>query len=363
MPVRPLPPHPDLNHLKYQARDLLEGHASHDRRVAQRIREFHPRFSAASDAQIFSAALKLSDAQLAIAREHGFRSWARLKAHVESPTERFDLPHHQRIEDPVFRHAVDLLDLGDAAGLREQLRRHPNLVRQQVEFEGGNYFRTPTLLEFIAENPVRNGRLPRNIIDVVKVILDAGPARESRIEALGLVATGRVVRECGVQVALIELLCDRGAVPDGALEGAAAHGEFEAVEALLRLGARISLPVAAALGRSESFQLLPDASDEDRQRALALASQFGRLEIVRVLLDAGVNPNRYNLPGSHSHSTPLHQAAFYGHLETVRQLVEHGADPNPRDLLWNGTAADWARHGGHAEIEAYLRDRETATPS
>jgi peptide-methionine (S)-S-oxide reductase len=313
--------------------------------------------------EIFAAALKLSDAQLAIAREHGFRSWARLKAHVESPRERFDLPYHERIQDPIFRHAVGLLDAGDAAGLREQLRQHPKLVRQRVEFEGGNYFHTPTLLEFIAENPVRNGTLPRNIVDVAKVILDAGPARESLTEALGLVATGRVVREYGVQVVLIELLCDHGADPDGALQAAAAHGEFEAVEALLRLGARISLPVAAALGRLESSRLLPAASDEDRQRALALASQFGRLEVVRMLLNEGVNPNRYNLPGSHSHSTPLHQAAFYGHQETVQQLIERGADPNEKDLHWNGTPADWARHGGHAEIEAYLRERETATTS
>ena len=40
-------------------------------------------------------------------------------------------------------------------------------------FEGGNYFRNPTLLEFIAENPIRRGTLPENIAEVAKVILDA----------------------------------------------------------------------------------------------------------------------------------------------------------------------------------------------
>jgi hypothetical protein len=34
-------------------------------------------------------------------------------------------------------------------------------VHQHVVFEGGNYFRDPTLLEFVAENPVRHGTLPR----------------------------------------------------------------------------------------------------------------------------------------------------------------------------------------------------------
>jgi hypothetical protein len=28
-----------------------------------------------------------------------------------------------------------------------------------------------------------------------------------------------------------------------------------------------------------------------------------------------------------------------------------------RDLLWDGTPADWAYHGGRVEIEAYLRAR------
>ncbi|HEY2470744.1 MAG TPA: ankyrin repeat domain-containing protein [Terracidiphilus sp.] len=362
MPVRRLPANPDLNHLKYQAKDLLKGHAAEDRGVAQRIREFHPRFKTSTEVEIFGAELRLSDGQLTIAREYGFRSWARLKEHVESPSlaERLNLPYQERIEDPVFRRAVDQLDAGDTAGLRELLRRNPNLVRQRIEFEGGNYFRTPTLLEFIAENPVRHGSLPRNIVEVATVILDAGPSRESLSEALGLVTTGRVARECGVQVALIELLCDRGADPDGALQAAAVHGEFEAANALLRRGVGMSLPVAAALGRREDFlRLLPEAGDEDRQRALGLACQFGKAEIVLSLLDTGVDPNGYNLPGMHSHSTPLHQAALGGHEHVVRLLVERGAETKARDLLWNGTPADWARHEGHKEVEAYLRERET----
>ena len=44
MPAKQFPSKPDLNHLKYQAKDLLKGHAAHDRGVAQRIREFNPRF-------------------------------------------------------------------------------------------------------------------------------------------------------------------------------------------------------------------------------------------------------------------------------------------------------------------------------
>ena len=175
MPVRRLPSNPNLAHLKYQAKDLLKAHAARNPEVAQRLREFHPRFNRATDAAIFDAHLSLSDAQLAIARESGFPSWTRLKRHIENPTlsDRLNLPHQERIEDTTFRRAVDLLDAGDITGLRAHLKQHPDLTHQHVVFEGWNYFRNPTLLEFVAENPVRHGTLPGNILEVAKVILDA----------------------------------------------------------------------------------------------------------------------------------------------------------------------------------------------
>jgi ankyrin repeat protein len=362
MPVRPLPSNPNLDHLKYQAKDLISGHAAHDPAVAQRIREFLPGFSGATDTAIFSAPLSLSSAQLAIAREHGFLSWARLKTHIEKPSRSNDpsLPHHERIEDPTFHRGVDLLDSGDAAGLSAHLRQHPALRRQRVLFEGGNYFRNPSLLAFAAENPIRHGKLPPNIVHVVKVILDAGVEQAALDETLMLVATGRVPRECGVQLPLIDLLCEYGADPAGALHPATAHGEFEAVTALIQHGAPVDLPVAAALGHAADFdRLLPTAGETDRHLALALASQFGQVEIVRALFDAGEDPNRYNPPGAHAHSTPLHQAAWGGHIEVVRLLVERGASLDRKDVLWQGTPADWAHHEGRIEIEAYLRSEQT----
>jgi ankyrin repeat protein len=358
MPVRRLPSNPNLDHLKHQAKDLLKERIAHSPEVAQRIREFHPRFGRARDAEIFDARLSLSDAQLTIAREYGFPSWVRLKRHIEKPTlsDRLDLPHQQRIENATFRRAVELLDAGDVAGLRALLNQQPNLVHQHIVFEGGNYFRNPTLLEFVAENPVRNGSLPANIVDVSKVILDAGPSQSALNETLMLVSTGSVPRECRVQLPLIDLLCDYGADPNSAVRATALHGEFEAVNALIGRGARIDLPVAAALGRIEDGRrLLAGASSEDRHLALTLAADFGHVEIVRLLLDAGEDPNRYNPVGGHSHTTPLHQAAGGGHDEVVRLLVERGARLDLKDILWQATPAEWARHAGRTEIEAYLR--------
>ena len=69
-----LPPAPSLEHLRKQAKDLARAHRAGDAAALARVLEHHPHPA---------EPLKLSDAQLVIAREHGFRSWPRLRAYVE----------------------------------------------------------------------------------------------------------------------------------------------------------------------------------------------------------------------------------------------------------------------------------------
>jgi hypothetical protein len=358
MPTRPLPAHPSLAQLKTQAKELLRAHRERSPQAIQRIREFHPRFRRSNDDLIANASLKLSDAQFAIAREYGFPSWPRLKSYVNDP-QRDDLrlPQQVRIKDDAFRRAVDLLDAGDAEELREHLRAHPGLVAARVTFEGGNYFQEPTLLEFIAENPTRHVSVPKSAPEVARVILDAG-AKEDRASldsALELVASSSVARVSGVQIPLIEVLCDYGADPSAATYVASLYGEFDAVRALIRRGAKVDLLVASALDLSaEAAASLPSAGAETRQKALAMAAQHGYVEIVRLLLDAGEDPNRFAPVGGHSHATPLHQAAIGGHASVVRLLVERGARTDVRDILHNGTPLDWANYGKHAPVAEYL---------
>lgn len=358
MPVIPLPSDPDLEHLKHQAKDLMRAQQAATPEACQRIREFHPRFRSAPDDAIAGAAFALGDAQLTIARERGFPSWPRLRAFVQSANHNdLNLPKHERIRDPLFRRAVDLMDAGDEDGLRTLLHEHPNLARERLTLDGSNYFTNPALLEFVAENPTRRGRLPRNIAAIAKIVLDAGAAadRASANSALALAASSSVAHECGVQRALIDVLCDAGADPNAALQPALYYGMFDGANALMQRGAKDDLMVAAATGRAaDAGALLDAASDGIRQHALALAAQFGHLEIVRMLVDAGEDPNRYSPPGGHSHATPLHQAALAGHDAIARLLVERGARLDMEDIHHHATPGAWAAYAGHAALAEEL---------
>ncbi len=91
-----------------------------------------------------------------------------------------------------------------------------------------------------------------------------------------------------------------------------------------------------------------------RHRALALAAQLGHVDVVRLLLEAGEDPNRFNPDGVHSHGTPLHQAALAGHLPVVRLLIDRGARTDIKDRLWQGTPLGWAQHSEQTEVADYL---------
>jgi ankyrin repeat protein len=268
------------------------------------------------------------------------------------------LPYLRRIKDEAFRRAVELFDTGDIGGLREHLLTHPEVVHQRVTFEGGNYFRNPALLEFIAENPTRNGRLPKNAVEGARVMLEAGAKadRKSLDSALDLVASSSVARESGLQIPLIDLLVDYGADPNAATYVASLYGEFGSVRRLLKRGAKLDLLVAAALNRPlEAEAALSEAEEESRQRALAMAAQHGNADIVRLLLDAGADPNRFAPVGGHSHATPLHQAALGGHEDVVRLLVERGARSDIPDIHHGETPLGWALYGKQGAVAEFLR--------
>jgi len=170
--------------------------------------------------------------------------------------------------------------------------------------------------------------------------------------------------DTGVQVPLVHLLLDRGALIDGVGESnwqspvrtALLFGFVEAAAAVVSRGARIdSLEIAAGLGRIATVrELLPQATAPERQAALALAAHNDRVEIVALLLAAGADPNAYNPTGMHEHATPLHGACGSGYVRLAALLLSGGARTDLRDTLWASTAREWAEHGAQYEVLGLL---------
>jgi peptide-methionine (S)-S-oxide reductase len=269
---------------------------------------------------------------------------------------------------PQFEQALAALERGDVPALERLLAEHPGLVRERAQHPE-EYFRRPFLLWFVAENPVRHGRLPANIAEVARVIVDT--ARRERVDtlqvqldyALALVCSGRVPRESGVQQALIDTLADAGADVTAALETALAHREHTAVEHLLRRGARPTLALAASRGQlAEVARLAPDASPHDLQGALIAAACDGQAQVIPELIRHGAQVDGYGPGGFHSHATALHQAVDAGNLDAVRTLVDAGATLTLKDSIHDATPLGWAEHLQRTEIAAYLKEEQASGP-
>src|SRR5690349_17690464 len=86
MPTESLPTRPSLENLKKQAKALHRGYARGDGPCAAVAREFLPHLKTGVD-------FSLADAQLVVARKHGFASWPQLKQRVESLQRYTRSPH------------------------------------------------------------------------------------------------------------------------------------------------------------------------------------------------------------------------------------------------------------------------------
>jgi Ankyrin repeats (3 copies) len=225
------------------------------------------------------------------------------------------------------------------------------------------FFERPYLLWFVAEDPVRNGRLPGNIADVTRVIIRAveregvETLREQLDYALRLVAWSWIARDCNVQIELIDVLIDAGAALDGSPENALVNGNFAAAEHLVARGARVSLATALCLARWDDVQRLgPTASAEDKQFGLVLAALKGKAEALAKVIDLGVDLNA-PCANLYSHATALHHAVYSGSLDAVKVLVEAGAGLDTKDTIYGGTPLGWAEYGKQVEIAEFLRER------
>lgn len=380
MRFTPLPFRSALGAYDQQADELLRAWRAGSPDAVQFFRDHLPLFldervpwlpKKLSDEEVRRVQLERADARLALARGYSFQDWPRLAEWVESVA---------RADSAVgrFEAAVEAVVDGDTTALARLLDEHAELIRARstIVTPHDPPVHGATLLHYLAANGVEGfrQRSPPNAVEVARLLLEAGAHVDALADMYGgrhttmsMLVSSTPPAEAGVQVALVEVLLDHGAAVDGRGAGdwtsplatALAFGFLEAAEALVRRGAAVTtLAAAAGLGRFEDARrMLAAASPEDRQRALALAAQHGHVELVKLLLEAGEDPDRFNPKGNHGHSTPLHQAALAGHEAVVRLLVERGARLDIRDTLWQGTPLGWAEYAERPEIAAFLRAR------
>ena len=383
MPSKTLPERPSLTQLKLQAKELQTLHRHKRLPAAARIIANHPRFRDKSTVAVLDRPLKLADAQLVIAREYGFESWASLKHHVETEARVAAFTPHPRFND-----AVAAIHAGDVVKLEALLVAHPELVRARTNLDPPyGYFSGATLLHHVAWNPSRKARVPTNIVDIARLLLDRGAHVDAVTlgrnggTTMGLIVTSRMASEANASGPLMELLIERGStvgletsssmIPDwgdqNVLDAPLANHAPRAAEKLIELGAKPDVCAAAALG---DMTLLTSFFGKDgrlverpRRRgkvmaerdAIGLALLFAyvnkRPDAVDFLLEKDGN---WNMTGVNNGAV-LHRAAWDGDLAMVERLVAKGADLSNRDNPFNSTPLSWAQHNKQREVFDWMR--------
>jgi ankyrin repeat protein len=145
------------------------------------------------------------------------------------------------------------------------------------------------------------------------------------------------------------------------VQEAALAGHLDIIELLVAAGAswehdQVDALIAAAMaGDREAVDRLLVADPAVRERAierepalLVRAAEQEKLSVATLLIELGFDVNALD------RSAPLHEAAMRGNLELIRLLLDHGADPNLHDTGYDGTPAGWAEHFGHTDAQQLL---------
>ena len=359
MKTTELPPNPDLELLRKQAKELLRAARRGDSGALARLRAVsRPQEAGAS------ADPRLADAQHAIAREHGFASWPKLKRHVDEA---------QPLELQAERFLAAIRER-DAAAARLRLARHPAIARASLftacctgaaDFVAAALAAEPQLavvhhpvddcppLLYLCASPLHTSD-PQGFLRCAELLLahgadpndhtlwDGGDA-QSKLPALYFACVSN-------NVPVVRLLLARGADPnDGeSIYHAAEMNHGECLELLLAHGGDISNR-HSHWGNTPLY-FLAGYGEHAANYATVMAG-------IRWLLEHGADPNVSSYDKA---ETPLHHmAAFHGPAVT-ELLLAHGAEVD-KPRADGRTAWVLALRTGNAAVADLLRQRGADT--
>jgi len=275
-----------------------------------------------------------------------------------------------------FDNAVEAIITGDAQTLKQLIEENPSLVTEHSSAE-----HQATLLHYVSANGVEDEKqkTPDNIVDIAKILLESGanPNQSSNIygggngsTALAALVSSAHPAKAGKMSDLVRLFCQY-ASPDGIdndqypMATAITFRYKNAVDALIDSGATVDNIIHAATGNldlvkslfaqelppyTNSFYITIDAQNELRELALSAACMAGHLEIVRYLVENGVD---IESKISMENTSALNEAAINNQLEIVRYLLEKGADIASQDHQ-GFTALHWAAWHCHLDMMKLL---------
>jgi ankyrin repeat protein len=357
-----LPAQPHLDHLRREARDLLRAARAGEATATARILALSDR-------------LTLAAAQLAVARDYGFASWAKLKVEVQARVddmaqlaEQFCqasisdwtgravrmLAARPELADYNFATAVVL---GDSGKVRSAIRADPALVTRPDPRTGWTALHAACGSRWHQLDPVRSDGL----LGVAELLLDAGADPNGRPDSAGRASqwTPLLCAVAGApNPAITELLLDRGAVPtDKDLYLAGFADDHQCLRLLLdhatdvRAIARMALSAPISGNDADGVRMLLEAGadpgqyhDDNEQPCpviYAAVRSNCAAEIVDLLLGYDADPV---LPGPDGKS-PLALATSMGRADLAALLRQHGAPDDATNLdgfLWACLRADRA---------------------
>ncbi|MGE3174979.1 MAG: ankyrin repeat domain-containing protein [Planctomycetota bacterium] len=351
-----LPPRPDLDQLKRQARELLRRYRAGDPAAFARFRAALPAARTRGDEQLRAMNLRLHDAQSCLAREHGFSSWADLGRYVAA----------RQTDDRHLLHRWLALVYGVAADAPRPALAARVLAEFGATLGGGPLVHcavgdAAAIGAAIAADPgwvhrpiVWTCPVCRDVVDRPPLLAVAlsGLLREPAFAA-GLRESARLLLAAGADV---NRRWQSGSAQLSALYGAAGQNhDPQLTAALLAAGADPddgeSLYHAMATRDARCAELLLDAGARfERTNALHHKLDFDDLDGLRLLLARGADPN--------DTSTGLPPALFWAvrrgrSLGHVRALLAAGADP--RAMLHGVSLFRYALLSGRADVAALLR--------